>query len=279
MSKYNQDNKTTEKKIDKKKEEKKQEADKKSDDLMQKKKEVKKEKTGFVGVSQQRTPMHKSTNPSTGEFDEAKEKNGLKNKLKEIKVEKPVERQKKIKILKNKNLEENQKKEESKSVKLNFNEEQQEEQESDDLPEEIKKKLEKKKSERKAKPLKKKKKKTEKKYVTIGKAYIQATYNNTIVTFTDLLGNVISSASSGMAGFKGAKKSTSYAAQIVTKIAAMKAKQEYNLKEVSVFIKGVGNGRESATRSLNSNGLIVTSIKDVTPMPHNGCRRRKPRRV
>lgn len=152
-------------------------------------------------------------------------------------------------------------------------------QESEDLPEEIKKKIEKKKLERNKKPFKKKRKKTEKKYVTTGKAYIQATYNNTIVTFTDLSGNVISCASAGVAGFKGPKKSTPYAAQIVTKIAAMKAKQEYNLQQVSVFVKGIGNGRESAVRSLNANGLIVTSIKDVTPMPHNGCRRKKARRV
>lgn len=152
-------------------------------------------------------------------------------------------------------------------------------QEAEDLPEEIKKKIEKKKLERNKKPFKKKRKKTEKKYVTTGRAYIQATYNNTIVTFTDLLGNVISCASAGVAGFKGPKKSTPYAAQIVTKIAAMKAKQEYNLQQVSVFVKGIGNGRESAIRSLNANGLIVTSIKDVTPMPHNGCRRKKARRV
>jgi small subunit ribosomal protein S11 len=150
----------------------------------------------------------------------------------------------------------------------------------EELPEEIKKKLEKKKSEntQKGKKTKKRKKKVARK-VSVGKAYIKATYNNTIVTLTDLQGNVISWASAGIAGFKGPKKSTPYAASIITRLAVGKAKEDYGLQEVSVYIKGVGTGRESAVRALNNNGLIVTLIKDVTPVPHNGCRQRRPRRV
>jgi len=150
----------------------------------------------------------------------------------------------------------------------------------EELPEEIKKKLEKKKAEntQKGKKSKKRKKKVARK-VSVGKAYIKATYNNTIVTLTDLQGNVISWASAGIAGFKGPKKSTPYAASIITRLAVGRAKEEYGLQEVSVYIKGVGTGRESAVRALNNNGLIVTLIKDVTPVPHNGCRQRRPRRV
>jgi len=149
----------------------------------------------------------------------------------------------------------------------------------DDLPEEIKKKLEKNKIERAKQRQLKKKKKGPKKAVKVGKAYIKATYNNTIVTLTDLSGDVISWASAGVAGFKGPKKATPYAAQIITKIACLKAKEEYGLEEVSVFVRGVGTGRESAVRALNANGLIITFIKDITPIPHNGCRPKKPRRV
>ncbi len=152
----------------------------------------------------------------------------------------------------------------------------------DELPDDVKEKLEKKKKENLKANKKKggrKKKKKEKTSVKIGKAFIKSTYNNTIVTLTDLQGNVISWASAGIAGFKGPKKSTPYAAQIITKIAVMKAKEEYNLSEVSVFVKGVGTGRESAVRALNGNGLEITSIKDITPIPHNGCRARRPRRV
>jgi len=150
----------------------------------------------------------------------------------------------------------------------------------EELPEEIKKKLEKKKAEnsQKGKKVKKRKKKVARK-VSVGKAYIKATYNNTIVTLTDLQGNVIAWASAGIAGFKGPKKSTPYAASIITRLAVGKAKEEYGLQEVSVYVKGVGTGRESAVRALNNNGLIVTLIKDVTPVPHNGCRQRRPRRV
>jgi len=147
----------------------------------------------------------------------------------------------------------------------------------EELPEEIKKKLEKNKADRKVIKRKGKKKKTHEK-VVVGVAHVKATYNNTIVALTDLTGNVISWASAGMAGFKGPKKSTPYAAQIITRIAVEKAK-EVGLQEVSVVVKGVGTGRESAIRALNANGLIVSSIKDITPIPHNGCRPKKPRRV
>jgi small subunit ribosomal protein S11 len=90
---------------------------------------------------------------------------------------------------------------------------------------------------------------------------------------------MLSWASAGVAGFKGPKKSTPYAASIITRIAVGKAREEYGLSEVSVFVKGVGTGRESAIRSLHSNGLHINQIKDITPMPHNGCRPPKPRRV
>lgn len=147
----------------------------------------------------------------------------------------------------------------------------------EELPEEIKKKLEKSKADKKVIKKKGRKKKMAKK-VPVGIAHVRATYNNTIVALTDLTGNVLSWASAGMAGFKGPKKSTPYAAQIITRIAVEKAK-EFGLSEVSVFVKGVGTGRESAIRALNANGLIVSSIKDVTPIPHNGCRPKKTRRV
>ncbi len=148
-----------------------------------------------------------------------------------------------------------------------------------ELPEEIKQKLEKNKQARAKKKLIKKKKKKTVKVVKSGKAFINATYNNTILSLADNNGEIISWASAGLAGFKGAKKATPYAAQIITKIAVQKAKEEYGLEEVRVFVSGVGTGRESAIRALNANGLIVSSIKDVTPIPHNGCRPKKPRRV
>jgi len=149
----------------------------------------------------------------------------------------------------------------------------------EELPEEIKQKLEKNKQARAKKKLVKKRKKRTARTVKIGRAYINATYNNTMVTLADTNGDVISWASAGMAGFKGAKKATPYAAQIITKIAAQKAKEEYGLQEVSVFVSGVGTGREAAIRALNANGLEVSSIKDTTSVPHNGCRPKKPRRV
>jgi len=149
----------------------------------------------------------------------------------------------------------------------------------DELPEEIKQKLEKNKQARAKKKLVKKRKKRSARTVKVGRAYINATYNNTMVTLADANGDVISWASAGMAGFKGAKKATPYAAQIITKIAVQKAKEEYGLQEVSVFVSGVGTGREAAIRALNANGLEVSAIKDTTPVPHNGCRPKKPRRV
>jgi len=149
----------------------------------------------------------------------------------------------------------------------------------EELPEEIKQKLEKNKQARAKKKLVKKRKKRIARTVKVGRAYINATYNNTMVTLTDSNGDVIAWASAGMAGFKGAKKATPYAAQIITKIAVQKAKEEYGLQEVSVFVAGVGTGREAAIRALNANGLEVSAIKDVTAVPHNGCRPKKPRRV
>jgi small subunit ribosomal protein S11 len=117
-----------------------------------------------------------------------------------------------------------------------------------------------------------------KKTVYEGNVYIQATFNNTIVTVTDLTGNAVSWASAGGLGFRGAKKSTPYAAQTAAETAAKKA-MDYGLREVHVFVKGPGVGRESAIRSLGVLGLKVRSIRDVTPIPHNGCRPRKTRRV
>ena len=122
------------------------------------------------------------------------------------------------------------------------------------------------------------KKKKEKNSVYEGNVYIQATSNNTIVTITDLMGNALSWASSGGLGFPGAKKSTPFAAQTVTDTAAQKALQ-YGLREVHVYVKGPGIGRESAIRQLGALGIKVKSISDVTPIPHNGCRPRKTRRI
>ncbi len=121
-------------------------------------------------------------------------------------------------------------------------------------------------------------KKKAKKTVYEGNVYIQATFNNTIITFTDLNGNALSWSSAGGQGFRGAKKSTPYAAQTVCEIAGKKA-LEYGLNEVNVFVKGPGQGRESAIRALGTLGLKVRSIRDVTPIPHNGCRPRKTRRI
>ena len=114
--------------------------------------------------------------------------------------------------------------------------------------------------------------------VTSGIAMIQATFNNTIVTIADKQGNTISWASPGLVGFHGSKKSTPFAAQIAATDAARRAK-ELGLMSVDVFVKGPGSGRESAIRALVAAGLHVTSIRDVTPIPHNGCRSRKKRRV
>jgi small subunit ribosomal protein S11 len=111
-----------------------------------------------------------------------------------------------------------------------------------------------------------------------GHAYIQASFNNTIVSITDQNGDVLGWASAGMIGFKGPKKATPYAAgQVVKKVTD--AIKDYGVKEVNVFVKGIGGGREGAIRGLNANGIQVLSIKDVTPIPHNGCRPPKRRRV
>ncbi|MFZ2804232.1 MAG: 30S ribosomal protein S11 [Patescibacteria group bacterium] len=130
------------------------------------------------------------------------------------------------------------------------------------------------------KPSAKGKRKSNKKKVAVphGKAYIQATYNNTIVTLTDLNGNVLGWSSAGSSGFSGPKKSTPYAASMVVKNALDKV-ADYAVKEVNVFVCGVGQGRESAIRAFNANGVNVLGIKDVTPIPHNGCRPPRPRRV
>jgi small subunit ribosomal protein S11 len=118
----------------------------------------------------------------------------------------------------------------------------------------------------------------ERKSVPAGRAYIQSTFNNTIVTLTDPEGNVVAWGSSGTAGFKGSRKGTPYAAQLAAHDAARKA-MEHGLRQVEVYVKGPGSGREAAIRSLQSSGLYITSITDVTPIPHNGCRPPKRRRV
>lgn len=128
------------------------------------------------------------------------------------------------------------------------------------------------------KQVKAKKKKKVIRQVSNGRAYIQASFNNTIVTLTDQNGDVLSWASAGGVGFKGPKKATPFAATQVVKKAVENA-EVYGLKEVNVFIKGIGGGREGAIRALNTHGLQVLSVKDVTPVPHNGCRPAKRRRV
>ncbi len=118
----------------------------------------------------------------------------------------------------------------------------------------------------------------ERKSVPVGRAYIQSTFNNTIITLTDPRGNVLAWGSAGTVGFKGSRKSTAFAAQRAAEDAARKG-MEHGLRQVEVFVRGPGAGREAAIRSLQSAGLFVTSIRDVTPIPHNGCRPRKRRRV
>ncbi|MBQ8611493.1 MAG: 30S ribosomal protein S11 [Oscillospiraceae bacterium] len=121
-------------------------------------------------------------------------------------------------------------------------------------------------------------KKRERKNIDRGAAHIQSTFNNTIVTITDTQGNAVSWASAGGLGFRGSRKSTPYAAQMAAETAA-KAAIEHGMKTVEVYVKGVGAGRESAIRALQAAGLEVNMIKDVTPVPHNGCRPPKRRRV
>jgi len=121
-------------------------------------------------------------------------------------------------------------------------------------------------------------KKKEKKNITEGIAHIQSTFNNTIVTITDLSGNVIAWSSAGLQGFKGSRKSTPFAAQMAAEDVVRKAKEQ-GMRRVQVYIKGPGAGRESALRSLQIAGLTITLIRDVTPVPHNGCRPPKRRKV
>lgn len=130
---------------------------------------------------------------------------------------------------------------------------------------------------RKAAPKSRKKAKGTKQHPQIH-AFIQATYNNTIVSLTDLNGNVLGWASAGNCGFKGPKKATPYAASVVVRKALEKL-SEMGVRDVSIFAKGVGQGREGAIRAFNANNVNVLSIKDITPMPHNGCRKPRPRRM
>jgi len=118
----------------------------------------------------------------------------------------------------------------------------------------------------------------ERKFVPRGRAYIRSTFNNTLITLTDPEGNVIASGSAGTVGFKGARKGTAFAAQRAAEVAARRA-MDHGLRQVEVYIKGPGSGREAAIRSLQAAGIRVTSIRDVTPIPHNGCRPPKRRRV
>ncbi len=139
------------------------------------------------------------------------------------------------------------------------------------------------KEETKKKQEKKLKKKAKKKKgplfaIKKGRVYIQATYNNTVVSVTDLRGNVLAWSSAGAVGFKGPKKATPYAAGVVVKDVIRKVKDR-DFQEANVFVKGIGTGREAAIRALAANGIQVLSIKDVTAIPHNGCRPPKPRRV
>jgi len=121
-------------------------------------------------------------------------------------------------------------------------------------------------------------KKKAKKNIPSGLAHIRATFNNTIITFTDSSGNVVSWSTSGMSGFKGSKKSTPYAAQVAAQNAAKKA-QEHGMRSVGILVKGPGSGRESAMRAIHNVGFKVSFIRDITPIPHNGCRPPKKRRV
>ena len=119
---------------------------------------------------------------------------------------------------------------------------------------------------------------SERKNIAVGQAYIKSTFNNTIISITDPSGNVIAWKSAGQVGFKGSRKSTPFAAQLAAEACA-KLAQEHGVRKVTVFVKGPGSGRETAIRSLQAAGLEVASIQDRTPIPHNGCRQRKRRRV
>ncbi|MGM0420131.1 MAG: 30S ribosomal protein S11 [Bacillota bacterium] len=130
----------------------------------------------------------------------------------------------------------------------------------------------------KSKKRDKRRKKKNKRFLEKGQAYIRSTFNNTIISITDMEGNVVAWSSAGKAGYKGSRKSTPFAAQIAAENAADEVK-EMGLKELQIFVKGPGSGRESAIRALQAAGIEVTLIKDITPIPHNGCRPPKRRRV
>ena len=119
---------------------------------------------------------------------------------------------------------------------------------------------------------------SERKNISTGVAHVNSTFNNTLITITDVQGNTISWASAGGQGFKGSRKSTPFAAQVAAEDAAKKA-QEHGVKTLEVNVRGPGSGRESALRALQASGVVITAIRDVTPIPHNGCRPRKRRRV
>ena len=127
-------------------------------------------------------------------------------------------------------------------------------------------------------PRKPRTRRKERKNVPVGRAYIQSTFNNTVITLTDPQGNAISWGSAGTSGFTGSRKATAFAAQRATEVAARKAADQ-GLRQVEAFVRGPGAGREAAIRTLQSSGVRVTSIRDVTPIPHNGCRPPKRRRV
>ncbi|MDY0340676.1 MAG: 30S ribosomal protein S11 [Coriobacteriia bacterium] len=130
----------------------------------------------------------------------------------------------------------------------------------------------------KKKTVKSRVRRSERKNIAVGQAFIKSTFNNTIISITDPQGNVIAWKSAGQVGFKGSRKSTPFAAQLAAEQCA-KTAQEHGVRKVSVFVKGPGSGRETAIRSLQAAGLEVSSIQDRTPVPHNGCRPRKRRRV
>lgn len=127
-------------------------------------------------------------------------------------------------------------------------------------------------------PRKPRTRRRERKSVPVGRAYVQSTFNNTLITLTDPEGNIIAWGSAGTVGFKGSRKSTAFAAQRAAENTARKG-MEHGLRQVEVYVRGPGPGREAAIRTLHSTGLRVTSIRDVTPVPHNGCRPPKKRRV
>lgn len=128
------------------------------------------------------------------------------------------------------------------------------------------------------KPVIKKKKKKIRRQVLKGQAHVQCTYNNTLITFTDMGGKVLAWSSAGLLGFRGAKKATPYAATQIVNSASEKV-AKFGLREIEVYVKGVGSGREASIRALANNDFEIQLIKDITPIPHNGCRPRKPRRV